>query len=233
MDVSKVISDFRLLSWWTDTNQLSDANALILANKIYRDIINKIKVKVKEDFFYDYWKVDNTVVWQEEYRLPIRNDSTWVAWCTKLKGVSIMYNDTDTEYTKANPQTQANLDKDLMYYKDNQDSSQPFFIVADYSYFVYPAPTTAISDGIILYWISDPANLQSGWDEASIKIPLEYHDLLPIWMVYLYYKSRNLIAEKNDAYNEYKLSLNEMIEELSDRVEVAVTSQMPNLSHLN
>jgi len=39
-------------------------------------------------------------------------------------------------------------------------------------------------------------------------------------MIYLYYKTRLLTGEKNDAYNEYQAYLNKMISELSDRIEV-------------
>ena len=232
MDAAKVITDFRLLSGWSDTSQITDANALVLANKIYREWINQIKIKVKEDFFYDYWKVNTTVVNQSEYELPIRKDATWVAWCTKLKWVSVKYNTTDSDFTKFRPETQANLSNDLLYYEANQPATDPFYIVADYSYFVYPAPTTAVAEWIVLYWISDPADLLLAWDEASIKIPLEYQDIIPLWMVYLYFKSRLLTNEKNDALNEYKAYLNDMITGLSDRIEVPLISEMPNLTSL-
>ena len=233
MDVANLTSDFRLLSWGTDTNQLSDANALVLWNKIYRQAINKIKSKVSEKFFYDYWTVNTPVIWQSEYRLPVRDDTLWVAWCTQLIWVSAKFTSNDTEFTKFRPDDQANMTNDMLYYSDNQSSADPFYTVADNSYFVYPAPTEVISAWIVLYWIADPAQLLSGWDEESIKLPLEYHDIIPLWMVYLYYKSRNLISEKNDALNEYNLFMNTMIQELSDRIVVPLESKMPSLIHLS
>jgi len=51
-------------------------------------------------------------------------------------------------------------------------------------------------------------------------------------MVYLYFKSRLLTNEKNDALNEYKAYLNDMITGLSDRIEVPLISEMPNLTSL-
>lgn len=233
MNVAKVVSDFRLLSGGTDENQLEDADAIVLANKIYRQAINKIKSKVDEQFFYDYWTINNTEEWQSEYRLPLRDDENGIAWCTKVLWVSFKFNSTDTEFTKFRPETQGNLTKDLLYYEENQPTSDPFYVVADYSYFVYPAPTESIVNGGLIYWLSDPANLVDWGDEESIKIPLEYHDLIPLGMTYLYLKSRNLINEKNDALNEYNLFMNDMIKELSDRIVVPLESKMPNLIHLS
>jgi len=231
MDVATWLTDFRLLAWWVTESQLSDANGIVFMNKIYREVINTIKSKVKEDFFYDYWTT-STVIWQEEYTLPIRIDWTQ-AWCTKLKWVSAKLLDSDTKHTKFRPNTESNLPMDLNYYIDNQPSSDPFYIVADMSYFIYPAPTEVITDWITLYWIADPQALVSWWNEASIKTPLEFHDILPLGMTYLYFKSRWLIGEKNEAFNEYQSYLNKMISELSDRIEVSLISEMPNLYHLS
>lgn len=229
-NVAKVLTDFRLLAGWVDTDQLSDANWIVLANKIYREVINTIKSKVKEDFFYDYWTAD-TVVWQEEYRLPIRIDWTQ-AWCTKLKWVSAKLLDADTKKTKFRPDTESNLPMDLNYYIANQSTADPFYIVSDMSVFIYPAPTEVITDWITLYWIADPQDLVSAWAESTILIPLEFHDILALWMIYLYYKTRLLTGEKNDAYNEYQAYLNKMISELSDRIEVPWISIMPDLTYL-
>lgn len=232
MNVDQVLSDFRLEAGWADTNQITDANALILANKIYRQAINKIKSQVNQDFFYDYWLVDNSVIWQSEYKLPIRDDATFIAWCTKVKWVSIKYNETDTEFTKCRANVQDNLSNDLLWYGLNQAPTDPFFTVSDMSTFVYPAPIAVIADSIILYWIADPANLADGWAETTIKIPLEYHDIIPLGMVYLYYKTRTLTQEKNDALNEYNLFMDRMISELSDRIDTSLTSIMPDLTSL-
>jgi hypothetical protein len=60
----------------------------------------------------------------------------------KIKGLSIKY---DTEFIKAKPETFGNLDKDLTWYETNQPKSEPFYIVSDNSFFVYPKPTEAVT----------------------------------------------------------------------------------------
>jgi len=230
-NVATHITDFRLLSWWTDTVQLTDTNALVLFNKIYRENINLIKTKVKEYHFYNYWYTD-TVIWQSEYTLPVRDDVNWKSGCTKLIWVSVKNSSTDIDFTKLRPENHSNLDRDIDYYNNNTNPADWFFTLEDNSYFIKPAPTQVITWWIRVYWIADPANLTLNSTEAEVLIPLEYQDIIPLWMVYLYYKTRNLIWEKNDALNEYIAYQNKMINWLSDRIEVPLESELPNLIHL-
>jgi hypothetical protein len=73
MDLSDVITLARLNTGTTATN-LSDANMLILANVVYRDLINSIVKRVNEDFFYQEWTFD-TVTNQREYTFPVRSST--------------------------------------------------------------------------------------------------------------------------------------------------------------
>jgi len=230
-NVATHISDFRLLSWWTDTVQLTDANALVLLNKIYRENINLIKTKVKEYHFYNYWFTD-TIIGQSEYGLPKRDDTLNKAGCTKIIWVSVKNFNTDIDFTKLRPENHSNLPKDIDFYNKNLAPLNWFYTVEDNSYFIKPVPTEIIVWWVRIYWISDPANLALTSVETDVVIPLEYQDIIPLWMVYLYYKTRNLIAEKNDALNEYTRFQNKMITWLSDRIEVPLESELPNLIHL-
>jgi hypothetical protein len=71
MDLSSAFTLARLNTGTTTIN-LSDDNMLILANVVYRDMINSIVTKVNEDFFYDEW-LCNTVANQREYTFPVRS----------------------------------------------------------------------------------------------------------------------------------------------------------------
>lgn len=53
----------------------------------------------------------------------------------------------------------SNLTKDATYYEENLSTSTPFFTVADKSLFFYPTPTDDVTDGFIIYGISDPIDL--------------------------------------------------------------------------
>lgn len=227
MTIAEIISQFRLDNY-IDTSQLTDAQALVFVNRTYRDVINEIRVKVNEDYFYNEWKTD-TVVWQREYTLLKRTSS--VIWMTKIKWISIKYQTTDTEYTKAKLETIWNLDKDLQRYIVNQPKTNPFYIISDESIFLYPAPTEGIVDWIIFYWIWDPVDLLTTSVSTDIKIPVEYQEILPLWMLYHSFRARWMISEKNDAKNEYELEKIKMISELSDRVSIPEESEMLNLTY--
>lgn len=231
MTPAEIISDFRFDTAWTSTSQVSDAQALRLLNKSYRTFLNRIKSKVKEGFFYQEWYAD-TVQNQSEYALPIRTAS--VDWCDKLISVSVKYSSTDTEHTQLRADTIDNLTEDLSRYKTNQPKSDAFFIVNDLSYWIFPAPTEVVTEWIKLYGIKDPIELTLAWVEASVLIPIAFHDVLIKGMKYWFYSSRWLdyVWAKNDAKAEFYQDMDTAISQLSDRIEKPMESYMPYLANL-
>jgi hypothetical protein len=190
MTWQEMIDFARTISWWLSTSQLPTATAIKYANigyhKVKREIIN-----LKEDFFWDILKVDDTVVNQNEYTIP--------AWLTgnykdvsKTMAVSIKYSDT-TDYIKCDKQYQYQLTEDLDYYKTTQWQTNPFFFIADNSYFIFPTPTVAVSEWIKIYWIKNLIDITESTTEVNIfdwKIPTEYHYIVPLYIRYMYYMSR-------------------------------------------
>lgn len=209
----------------TDASQFPDATLLGYLNKIYRRIINLIRSKVKEWFFYQEWTTD-TVIWQAEFTMQGRTAS--VAWMVKIDWISRKAKWTDTEFKKLRCETISNLSRDLHWYEDNQPAEDPFYIINDNSYFIYPVPTEVIVWWQIVYGISDPIDLATWWAESTIKIPLEYHELLPLWMEHLVYKAQGKTNEKNDSLAEFNQWLAEMITVLTDRNETPLISEMPD-----
>lgn len=147
MDLAAIYTMSRLNTGVTSTN-VSDATLLTLTNVTYRELINIITSRVNEDFFYDEW-IDDTVTNQREYPFPVRTAS--VAGLKKLISVGIKFATTDDYYKITTPTKFSNLTNDATYYVENQTNTEPFFTVADKSVFIYPTPTTGITDGIILY----------------------------------------------------------------------------------
>lgn len=217
------------LNTGTNDNNVPDATLLTITNVTYRDLINVITSEVNEDFFYQEW-VDDLVAWQREYVFPTR--TTGVAWLKKLISVWVKYSTSDDYYRMTEPTKFSNLTHDATYYEDNLSNSTPFFTVADKSVFIYPLATTTITDGIILYWVSDPCELIAWASESDIKIPLDYHHLIVLGNEYRIYKARRMTNEKNDALVEYKNELRKMVTELSDRIIKPLVSVLPNLTNL-
>lgn len=216
----------RLNTGTTSTN-LVDATLLTITNVTYRDLINTIVSRVNEDFFYDEWQSD-TIANQREYTFPVRTAS--VAWLKKLISVGIKYATTDDYYRITTPTKFSNLTSDPTYYVENQTNTEPFFTVADKSVFIYPVPTTGITNWLYLYWISDPIELQAAATEAQIKIPVDFHQLIVLGNEYRIYKSRALQNDATRAYNEYVVEVNKMCTQLSDRIIKPLESEMPSLN---
>ena len=217
------------LNTGTNDSNMPDATLLTITNVTYRDLINVITSEVNEDFFYQEW-IDDLVAWQREYTFPTR--TTWVAGLKKLISVWVKYATTDDYFRMTTPSKFSNLTHDATYYEDNLSNSTPFFTVADKSVFIYPLAKTTITDGILLYWISDPCELEAGDAESSILIPLDYHHLIVLGNEYRIYKARRMTNEKNDALVEYKNELRKMVTELSDRIIRPLESVMPYLTNL-
>lgn len=228
MDLSDIYTLSRLNTSTNSTN-LPDATLLTITNVTYRDLINIITSRVNEDFFYEEWTWD-LADWQREYTLPVRTSS--IAWLKKVTSVWIKYSATEDYFRMNEPTKFSNLTKDATYYEENLSTSTPFFTVADKSLFFYPTPTDDVTDGFIIYGISDPIDLVD-WDTSSdIKIPVDYHHIIVLGNEYRIYKSRKMTAEKNDALIEYKNEIEKMVTELSDRIIKPLESTLPYLTHL-
>ena len=150
----------------------------------------------------------------------------------KIDGISIKLKATDTTYTKCRATTLSNLDKDLQWYSLNQPTTDPFYVISDNSVFIYPSPTEVIAGGILFYGIGDPIELLTGGTEASVKIPLEYHYMIPLGMEQFIFGARRLDNEKAQAKNNYEVEKQKMVSGITDRIETPQTSTMPDLTHL-
>jgi len=206
---------------------MPDATLLTITNVTYRDLINTIVSRVNEDFFYNELLADS-VANQREYNFPTR--TTLQAGLKKLISVGIKYKGTEDYYKISEPTKFSNLINDPTYYVENQPESEPFFTVADQSFFIYPAPTVSVTGWIMLYGITDPKELVTSETEANIKIPLDFHHIIVLGNEYKIYKSRQLPDDAARAYNEYTAEVNKMCTQLSDRIIRPLESAMPTLN---
>lgn len=226
MDLSAIYTLSRA-NTGTDSSNMPDATLLVVTNQTYRDIINRIVSQVDEGFFYDEW-IAATVIGQTEYTFPVRDADT--AGLKKLKSVSIKYRATDTEWKMARPTTITNLTADKSEYASKQPESDPLYVVYDKSVSIYPAPSEV--NQIKLYGISDPTELQAGATEADIRIPVDFHSLIVLGNEYKIHKIKNNVDEKNDSLAEYEREMVKMVEQLTDRIDRPLESEMPCLNHL-
>jgi hypothetical protein len=228
MDVSAIYSLARTITG-TDSTGLPDATAQLLLRISYRDLVNAIKTQVNEDYFYDEWTAD-TVGGQREYTLPARTGS--VTGCNKILGISVKQSSTSTEFTKAFEMSIGALPDDLSSYSDQQDASNPFYVISDNSVFLYPTPSESVTGGLKIYGVADPIDVATGGAESTVKIPLEHHETLVHGLVYWHYVSQNRsdrIAESKARYEEAKRY---MVSSLTDRTMTPKESILPDLTVL-
>lgn len=219
MNWQAIINYAMTLSAGATTSQLPTATAEIYLNEWYHKVKRAI-ISLKEEYFWDIIKADTTVVWQSEYTIP--------AWLTgnykdleKTMRIAIKYTDT-SDYIICDKQYQYQLTEDLDYYKTSQAQTDPFFFIADNSYFVFPAPLYAVADWIKIYWIKNLIDIDKDTAEEDIfdwKIDPSYYYVLALYIRYKYYMSRwvDFKQDKLDALNDFNEALQELLDWLSQR----------------
>lgn len=200
----------------TNANDYSESSSVRAGNLVYQDMVDRIVVSTKWDYFWDTG-LTNTVVNQSEYvaeKLGIAPDDLDIK---KINKVFVKYKSTDTYKTLLSYQSPTTLTKHPDYYKANQVITQPFFYIQDNSIFIYPAPTEAIVGGLELYVVHKPAALTISSTESQIEIPSQFHKYLSTWQEVYIYKSQKKVNEAQIAKAEYDQGMIEMISFMKQR----------------
>lgn len=197
-------------------------------NLVYQDLIDRIVVVSKWDYFWDIWTT-NTVVWQSEYlaeKLGIAPDDLDIK---KINKVFIKYSASDNYYTRALYQNPWVLDKHPDYYKDKHSKSNPFFYIQDESFFIYPAPTEAVTWGIEIFVIHKPADIDNTTTEDNIEIPAQFHKLISDGLKMYIYQSQGKINEAQIAEQAYEAGITKMTSFIKQRYNQPLKKKKTNL----
>lgn len=223
MNVQSIIDRARKL-WYVSSNQYTDSMAIEDFNIIYNQIVNEIITRVNEDFFRDEL-LTTTVDFQSEYNIDSRVD--------KIKKLFVKYGVDDEKFRPAREEFIDLLHYDLSWYKENQSKEDPFYVIADRSVFLCPAPLEwewwgQLLKMTALLWATD---LEITWVEEDILVPKNYHFLISEWMKHYIYQYRWLVNESNDAKAKFNEEISNMVTELSERNSVADQVNTPNLNY--
>jgi len=219
MDVADIIDLTRDQSHVNST-QFPDAQILKYLNIVKNNFWSYLVSAVSEDYDWDIFTVDTTVVWQDEYLLPpIASDT---AWAKKVKNISITYDsetydDGSFKLIKATEVKLSSLKQNWNYYKNNQDKENPIYYIADNSFFVAPAPDTAIAWWIEVKCIKKIPDYTTWTTETNMIIPIDHHEVLIQWVLPYIYKSQWKSSESISEKQEYIRQRKQSVEELSDR----------------
>ena len=129
-----------------------------------------------------------------------------------------------------------NLPFEIDWYKRNQSSWDPIYHISDNSYFIYPAPSEAVVNGIKVIGIERLPDLTETSTEADIfawKIPAKYHYLLDMSMLESIYMQRQMINEAVNARQRYELEKQSVARRLTRRYIWPVQVENPNLKHFS
>lgn len=167
MDVSVIIAKSRVQ---TNTSIWQKSDALMLAdlNVVYKEIFSRLSTKSKKYTRQTY--KTTTVANQSEYQIP--RPSVTETGIKRVLNTQIKHS-SDWEYIPCKiHDTSTAVDSEAT------DTNNPYCIVRDDSIFVYPAPSVAVTDWIVIDGQYMPLDLTLATTSASIKLASEYHDLL-------------------------------------------------------
>lgn len=227
MTWQEIINFALWICWGISASQYPNAETNL--NIAYHNVKRAI-IDIREDFFWDILTVSATVVWQSEYRIPTISTGNFNK-VTKIMWASIKYSSSEN-FRKLEKRHQYQLEQDLSYYESSQWQSNPFFFVADDSIFIYPAPTVAVSSGLIIYGIKNLIDIDADTTSADMfwwKIDPEFHYVVAFYMAYLYWLNR-WVDYKNDAsyaLSLYDIELNKMINYLKLRNDWIIIKKKP------
>jgi hypothetical protein len=106
-------------------------------------------------------------------------------------------------------------------------------VIGDYSVFIYPDPEEAVTGWIKLYGVSNLGDIATGWTEVSVKIPIEHHNKIAIWMAQYIFTARWAYDKAISMMNMYQWEKEAMVRQLADRNLSPLDSQLPDLLNLS
>jgi len=227
MDVSNIIALARTLTH-TNDQQVGDTQALEYLNIIYNKIANRIITQIDEDYFWDEF-LTTPVIDQNEYTFQWASATT--SGMKKITRVEMKWSDWDSYSKLVSADTLSSYSRTTDYLTENISTDEWFFDVKDWSLFIYPAPTEAVSNWLKVQAVITLPDLLTTDVEAAI-FPRsselrEYHYALAIWMKQFIYANLWRINEKNDAITEFENELQRIINTVKDRTFAPVVTELP------
>ena len=216
-----------------NTDQYSDANALIDLNTLKDEFWSAIINSIDENYNYDTWTA-TTVDLQSEYWIP--NVAYNAAGAKILTGVAINYDGetyTDTsalKYYKCELIDPKSLENDWNYYVENQEPTKPIYFVSDNSVFIAPCPRSGegAASRLKLSGIRKIPDYTLSSTEADMKLPVDQHQTLGFGMIVFGLMNKGVDdGIINNAEARWLRKKSEAIESLKQRVSWPVFMTYP------
>lgn len=220
--------DWAMIDYGIDAVQYPPTMQTRNLNTIYHRIWDFIVDRIWEGIFWDILTVEDTVVGQNEYSLP--TIPTWpFLSANKIENISIKYADNE-DFVQAKQINRETITEDLSTLSRNYSTANPVYFIADNSYFIFPAPTTAIADGIKVYWIKALRDITLTTDETEMfwgKIPTKYFDYITLGLEQYILRKKGKIDEANNSHDRFeRVLLPELIGKLGKR-KIGISLRQP------
>lgn len=183
-----------------DTGTITETEVKAFLNIGYRRAINAV-VATNEEFYVRQSKADLAEN-QVSYALPTD--------CRKLKQLQLAYLAT-TDYSYAK-RFDLNMMEDP---EDTVSTANPIYHLVDKHYEINPTPTTAVEDGIILYYIEKQDDMSDGADEPHL--PIGYEDIPVLYAVSKAKQKLGLEAEAQAYLTEFYTEIDKMTAQVTPR----------------
>ncbi len=190
------------------SNDLSDATLNVIVNKYY-DILLSIVSDLQEDRLLEKSTAD-LVADQQEYTLPTD--------IMRLKRIEVTYDGTDTQVATAfdiNERGNPDSATDTTTISNEFSTDEPFYDQMDYSFFLYPIPSTSITGGLTLWYVQRPVALSADGDSPDAGIPQDFHYLLvegPLKDVFRRFRKNDQEDRANANWERGKVQFRELME---------------------
>jgi hypothetical protein len=198
-----------------DTNTLTDAVLLPIANKWYRNILRELS-GLNEQLFAQISST-SLVAGQREYPMPA-DDITGVTshpyggGAIQLTRVEVALDGANWYVAKQIPSLNSIRDLTFSGGPNSVDSfyqtNEPAFAQFDDSIMILPSPTVNVTNGLYIWYIQRPAEMTATSDIPDMKA--DWLNVLEQGMLVDVYTLLGRIPESDRALNKYQLFTNQM-----------------------
>lgn len=218
--------------WQVTDNEMSDDYIYELMSHKYHSLWQEITL-IDENYGADFWDT-NTVTNVNKYpmKTPVEKTVSNIAEFGQLKieKITIRYRDTDKYPVIAEKKDRQFMKQPKEWYEDNQSIYNPFYIVSDKSIFLYPKPKNTIINGITMYWVKKPYNLnQYTTNIDDILLEPEYHNIIALATLINVYRERQRPDQAQETESYYNREKERMLKNIATRSLQPMKWNIPSL----
>lgn len=195
-----------------DSNQYTDANALIDINSLIREAILMRKTN------WDIW-VSNLVNGQDEYRVTELIGTPDV----DIINVDKLFINYGSKLVKATP---------ISYYEVDEDTTgsvmNPLYYSNDNSVFIIPTPEADVTSGVKIHARYTPGDIALTDDDSVIKLPSQIVDVIfEEGLAYYVEMSKKNYSDAKNLQWAYKQRLSKVNAMISDKIREPRPNNLP------